>query len=111
MSATTATEEVIEEIREKVIEQLRTCYDPEIPVNVYDLGLIYGIDVDDQKNVHVDMTLTSPNCPSIEELPEEVKEKIESIDGVGTVNLELVWDPPFHMGMMSDEAKLQLGLM
>ena len=90
MSATTATEEVIEEIREKVIEQLRTCYDPEIPVNVYDLGLIYGIDVDDQKNVHVDMTLTSPNCPSIEELPEEVKEKIESIDGVGTVNLELV---------------------
>ncbi len=96
---------------EAILEELRTCYDPEIPINVYDLGLIYGIKIDDEKNVHVDMTLTSPNCPSIESLPSEIQEKIEGVDGVKSVHMELVWEPPFHMGMMSDEAKLQLGLM
>ena len=100
-----------DELRERIIAQLRTCYDPEIPVNVYDLGLIYGIDVAEDNSVRIDMTLTSPNCPSIESLPSEIQQKAESVDGVKEVKIELVWDPPFHTGMMSDEAKLQLGLM
>jgi FeS assembly SUF system protein len=101
----------IEELRENIIAVLRTCYDPEIPINVYDLGLIYGIDIDQEKNVRIDMTLTSPNCPSIESLPSEIQNKVESVEGVKSVKIELVWEPPFHTGMMSDEAKLQLGLM
>ncbi len=100
-----------EELKENIIAVIRTCYDPEIPVNVYDLGLIYGIDIDDENNVRIDMTLTSPNCPSIESLPSEIQQKAESVEGVKSVKIELVWDPPFHTGMMSDEAKLQLGLM
>ena len=95
----------------QIVEACRTVYDPEIPVNVYDLGLIYGIDIDAEKNVRIDMTLTSPNCPSIESLPSEIQQKAESVDGVKTVKIELIWDPPFHTGLMSDEAKLQLGLM
>ncbi len=107
----TVIETTDEAMVENILEELRTCYDPEIPINVYDLGLIYGIKIDEEKNVHVDMTLTSPNCPSIESLPLEIQEKIEGVDGVKSVHMELVWEPPFHMGMMSDEAKLQLGLM
>lgn len=98
-------------LREAIIAQLRTCFDPEIPVNVYDLGLIYGIDVDDDAHVRIDMTLTSPNCPSIESLPSEIQQKAEAVEGVKSVKIELIWEPPFHTGMMSDEAKLQLGLM
>lgn len=100
-----------DDLRENIITAIRTCYDPEIPVNVYDLGLIYGIDIDAEKNVRIDMTLTSPNCPSIESLPSEIQQKAESVDGVKSVKIELIWDPPFHTGLMSDEAKLQLGLM
>ncbi len=100
-----------DDLREKIIAQLRTCFDPEIPVNVYDLGLIYGIDVADDMSVRIDMTLTSPNCPSIESLPSEIQQKAESVEGVKSVKIELIWEPPFHTGMMSDEAKLQLGLM
>lgn len=100
-----------DDLKENIIAVIRTCYDPEIPVNVYDLGLIYGIDIDDEQNVRIDMTLTSPNCPSIESLPSEIQQKAESVDGVKSVKIELVWEPPFHTGMMSDEAKLQLGLM
>ncbi|MBL8033358.1 MAG: DUF59 domain-containing protein [Leptospiraceae bacterium] len=100
-----------DELRERIIAQLRTCFDPEIPVNVYDLGLIYGIDIADDMSVRIDMTLTSPNCPSIESLPSEIQQKAESVEGVKEVKIELIWDPPFHTGMMSDEAKLQLGLM
>lgn len=100
-----------DDLKENIIAVIRTCYDPEIPVNVYDLGLIYGIDIDDEKNVRIDMTLTSPNCPSIESLPSEIQQKAESVEGIKSVKIELVWDPPFHTGMMSDEAKLQLGLM
>jgi FeS assembly SUF system protein len=100
-----------DDLREQVIAAIRTCYDPEIPVNVYDLGLIYGIEIDAEKNVQIDMTLTSPNCPSIESLPTEIQQKAESVDGVKSVKIELIWDPPFHTGLMSDEAKLQLGLM
>lgn len=100
-----------DDLKEKIIAELRTCFDPEIPVNVYDLGLIYGIDVADSGDVQIDMTLTSPNCPSIESLPSEIQQKAESVPGVKSVKIELVWEPPFHTGLMSDEAKLQLGLM
>ncbi len=100
-----------DDLKENIIAVIRTCYDPEIPVNVYDLGLIYGIDIDNEKNVRIDMTLTSPNCPSIESLPSEIQQKAESVEGVKSAKIELVWEPPFHTGMMSDEAKLQLGLM
>lgn len=100
-----------DDLKENIIAVIRTCYDPEIPVNVYDLGLIYGIDIDDENNVRIDMTLTSPNCPSIESLPSEIQNKVQTVEGVKSVKIELVWEPPFHTGMMSDEAKLQLGLM
>ncbi|MFO1470760.1 MAG: iron-sulfur cluster assembly protein [Turneriella sp.] len=82
-----------DDLKEKIIAQLRTCFDPEIPVNVYDLGLIYGIDVADDMSVRIDMTLTSPNCPSIESLPSEIQQKAESVEGVKSVKLELIWDP------------------
>ena len=94
-----------------IIEALYTCYDPEIPLNIYDLGLIYSIRIPDGHRVEIDMTLTSPNCPSIESLPLEVEEKVRSIPGVNDVQLNLVWDPPFSMEMMSDEARLALGLL
>ncbi|MCS6985404.1 MAG: DUF59 domain-containing protein [Leptospiraceae bacterium] len=103
--------EARQNIQEEVIEVLRTCYDPEIPLNIYDLGLIYNVDVSPEGFVRIDMTLTSPNCPSIESLPLEVEEKVRQIDGVTGVDVRLVWDPPFHIGMMSDEAKLALGLL
>lgn len=94
----------------EIVEQIRTVYDPEIPVNVYDLGLIYDIQIDDEKNVHVRMTLTSPSCPVAGILPGQVEEAVRSTPGIGNVTLELTWDPPFTIEMMSDEAKLYLGL-
>ncbi len=97
--------------QEDIIEVLRTCYDPEIPLNIYDLGLIYNIEISDLGQVKIDMTLTSPNCPSIESLPAEVEEKVRDIPGVTGVELNLVWDPPFHVSMMSEEARLSLGLL
>lgn len=97
---------------EMVIEALSTVYDPEIPLNVYDLGLIYAIRILNEDGiVEIDMTLTSPNCPSIESLPSEVEEKVGSIDGVKDVRLQIIWDPPFSIDMMSDEARLTLGLL
>ena len=98
-------------MKEKIIEMLKTCFDPEIPVNIYDLGLIYNLDITDSGEVSIDMTLTSPNCPAIESLPNEVKEKVNSVDGVEKTDINLVWDPPFTMELMSDEAKLSLGLL
>lgn len=95
----------------EVAEQIRTVYDPEIPINVYDLGLIYDIQVDDEKNVHIVMTLTSPMCPVAGSLPGEVEEAARQTPGVSRVSVELSWDPPFTIDMMSDEAKLTLGLM
>lgn len=94
-----------------VAEQIREVYDPEIPINVYDLGLIYDIQVDDKKNVHIVMTLTSPMCPVAGSLPGEVEEAAKTTQGIGNVTLELTWDPPFTIERMSDEAKLTLGLM
>lgn len=94
----------------EVIEQIRTVYDPEIPINVYDLGLIYDIQVDDDKNTHILMTLTSPSCPVAGTLPGEVESAARQTAGIGKVSLELTWDPPFGIEMMSEEAKLILGL-
>ena len=98
------------DIKSKVIEQIKKIYDPEIPVNIYELGLIYKIEVDDKNKVNVDMTLTSPNCPVAESLPKEVKNNIMKIEGVSDVNLNLVWEPPWNKDKMSEAAKLELNL-
>lgn len=95
----------------KIMNALKEIYDPEIPVNIYDLGLIYEIDVDDYDNVEIKMTLTAPNCPVADSLPIEVKERVKEIEGVNNVNLELVFDPPWGPAMMSEEAKLELGYL
>ena len=94
--------------RERVIETLRTVYDPEIPVDIYELGLIYEVVMREPDRVYVKMTLTTPMCPVAETLPPEVEEKVRSVEGVSDVELELVWDPPWHPDMMSEAAKLQL---
>ena len=99
------------EIREAIIEQLKTVFDPEIPVDIYQLGLIYDVDVADDGNVAIRMTLTSPMCPAAEELPPEVETKARSVEGVKSVNLDLVWDPPWTPDMMSEAAKLELGMI
>ena len=98
------------DIKSKVIEVVKKIYDPEIPVNIYELGLIYKIDVDEKNKVDVDMTLTSPNCPVAESLPNEVKENIKKVEGVSDVNLNLVWEPPWDKDKMSEAAKLELNL-
>ena len=97
-------------IEAQVLEALWTCYDPEIPVNIYELGLIYGITVEDNGEVEIKMTLTSPHCPAIQSLPAEIESKIRSLQGVTNVIIKLVWDPPWHPGRMSEAAKLELGL-
>jgi len=99
------------EIRERVIEQLRTVFDPEIPVNIYELGLIYEVNVDDAGQVGIRMTLTSPMCPAAEQLPPEVETKARGVAGVSDVKLDLVWDPPWTPDMMSDAARLDLGMV
>lgn len=99
------------EIEENVVKMLKTVYDPEIPVNVYDLGLIYKIDVTDDFTVNLDMTLTAPNCPAGDFITEDIRQKLVSIDGVKNVNINIVFEPQWGMEMMSDEAKLELGLM
>ena len=100
----------MKDIKSKVIEEIKKIYDPEIPVNIYELGLIYKIDVDDKNKVNVDMTLTSPNCPVAESLPKDVKNNIMKIEGVSDVNLNLVWEPPWDKDKMSEAAKLELNL-
>ena len=97
------------DLKEKVISEIKKIYDPEIPVNIYELGLIYDITIKD-KDVQVKMTLTSPNCPVAESLPKEVKDSIMELDEVNNVNLDLVWDPPWNKSMMSEAAKLELNL-
>ena len=98
------------DFKNKVIEEVKKIYDPEIPVNIYDLGLIYKIEVDEKNKVNIDMTLTSPNCPVAESLPKEVKDNIMKINGVSDVNLNLVWEPPWDKEKMSEAAKLELNL-
>lgn len=97
-------------LENQVIEAIRSCYDPEIPVNIYDLGLIYDLKVDPSGAVEVNMTLTSPGCPVAGSLPPEVENKIRAVPGVTAVKLELVWEPPWTMEKMSEAAKLKLGL-
>jgi FeS assembly SUF system protein len=97
-------------IKDKIIEEVKKVYDPEIPVNIYELGLIYKIEVDEKNKVNVDMTLTSPNCPVAESLPKEVKDNIMKVEGVSDVDLKLVWDPPWDKSKMSEAAKLELNL-
>ena len=97
------------EIKDKIIEEIKKIYDPEIPVNIYDLGLIYDVQID-QKKAKIKMTLTTPNCPVAESLPKEVKDCAMQVEEVEDVDLQLVWDPPWDKDMMSDAAKLELNL-
>lgn len=96
---------------EAIVEMLKTVYDPEIPVNVYDLGLIYNVETDEQKNVRIDMTLTAPNCPAADFILEDVRMKVESIEGIRNVEVNLVFEPEWNKEMMSEEAKLELGFL
>jgi FeS assembly SUF system protein len=98
-------------IEGQVIEALRTCYDPEIPVNIYELGLIYEVKVDESGEVNLKMTLTSPHCPAAQSLPSEVEAKVRSVPGVKSTKVEVVWDPPWNPNMMSEAAKLELGII
>ena len=98
------------ELKDKVILEIKKIYDPEIPVNIYELGLIYKIDIEDSQKVSIEMTLTSPNCPVAESLPKMVKDNILKLDGVNDVDLKLVWDPPWTKDKMSEAAKLELNL-
>ena len=98
------------DLKEKVIKKKKKIYDPEIPVNIFELGLIYKIEVQENNKISIEMTLTSPNCPVAESLPNSVKENILKIEGVEEVNLKLVWDPPWTKDKMSEAAKLELNL-
>ena len=98
------------DLKNKVIDEIKKIYDPEIPVNIYELGLIYNINIDDKNNVKIDMTLTSPNCPVAESLPNEVKNSVKEIKEIKDVDLNLVWDPPWDKNMMSEAAKLELNI-
>ncbi len=100
----------MKELKEKVVSEIKKIYDPEIPVNIYELGLIYKIEVNEVKKVNIEMTLTSPNCPVAESLPNMVKENILKLDGVEDVDLKIVWDPPWTKDKMSEAAKLELNL-
>ena len=101
---------IMSDLKEKVILEIKKIYDPEIPVNIYELGLIYNIEIDEKNKVNIDMTLTSPNCPVAESLPNSVKENVLKVDGVSDVDLKLVWDPPWGKDRMSEAAKLELNL-
>ena len=99
------------EIEEKIVDMLKTVFDPEIPVNVYDLGLIYKIEVAEEGEVSIDMTLTAPNCPAADFIMEDVRQKVESIEGVNSATINLVFEPEWDKDMMSEEAKLELGFL
>lgn len=105
------TEEEKKELEEEIVEAIQTCYDPEIPVDIYKLGLIYGIDVGDDGDVKIRMTLTSPNCPAAQSLPEEVKRKTAEVEGVQSAEVEIVFDPPWTPEKMDDAAKLVLNIL
>lgn len=101
----------IPDLKDKVVNALKSVYDPEIPVDIFELGLIYDIKVYPVNNVYILMTLTTPNCPSAEEIPSEVQTKVKMIPGVNEVDLDLTFDPPYHQDMMSEAAKLELGFL
>jgi FeS assembly SUF system protein len=98
-------------LRDNVIEVLKTIYDPEIPVNIYEIGLVYEVEIDEEANVRILMTLTSPMCPVAESLPPEVEERVEAIADVNSATVEITWDPPWDPDMMSEAAKLELGML
>ena len=105
------TQEEAQEVGNKVVDVLKTVYDPEIPVDIYELGLIYDVEVSNTKEVRILMTLTSPNCPVAEILPVEVEEKIKTLEEVDEATVEITFDPPWEKEMMSEEAKLELGFL
>src|SRR5688500_4930320 len=106
-----ASDAAVPGLQEKVLQAIKTVYDPEIPVDVYELGLIYEINVYPVNNVYIQMTLTSPSCPSAESIPGEVQQKLKAIEGVNDVKVELTFDPPYSQDMMSEAAKLELGFL
>ena len=101
----------IQDLQEEILVMIRTVYDPEIPVNIYDLGLIYDIDIHDNNDVTIEMTLTSPNCPAIDYILADLKMKVKAVEAVNEVNIDLTFDPPWDRSMMSEEALLELGLL
>jgi FeS assembly SUF system protein len=101
----------LQDLQDKIVQRLKTVYDPEIPVNIYDLGMIYDVDVDEGNNVTVEMTFTSPNCPAADFILMDVRMKVESIEEVNNVNINLTFEPPWDRSMMSEEALLELGMM
>ena len=103
------TQEEKTRIEERIVDVLKTVYDPEIPVNIYDLGMIYKIDVDEKGNLDMDMTFTAPSCPAADFILEDVRTKVESVDGVKSANINLVFDPVWDQSMMSEEARVELG--
>ena len=105
------TEKEMQEVGEKAVEKICQIYDPEVPVNIYELGLIYDIQVSDEGDVEIEMTLTSPNCPVAETLPVEVEEKVKIVEQVRNVKVNITFDPPWDKDMMSEEAKLELGML
>ncbi|MCQ2204841.1 MAG: DUF59 domain-containing protein [Bacteroidales bacterium] len=108
---TPQTEVTQQSLEARIIEGLRQIYDPEIPVNIYDLGLVYKIEIDDDFSVHIVMTLTTPNCPEVESLPEEVMSIVQNLNGVKSVEVNLTFDPPWSQDNLSEEARLELGLL
>lgn len=106
----TVDPEYIKPLRDRIVDMLKTCYDPEIPVDIYELGLIYDIGIDEGNDVHIKMTLTSPACPVAETLPVDVEQKIKGIPDVNNAKVEITFDPPWEKEMMSEEAKLELGM-
>ena len=104
------TQEEKTQLEERIVDVLKTVYDPEIPVNIYDLGMIYKIDVQEDGSVDMDMTFTAPNCPAADFILEDVRTKVESVDGITTANVNLIFEPAWDQSMMSEEAKVELGL-
>jgi FeS assembly SUF system protein len=104
-------EKTLEQLEKDVIDMIRTCYDPEIPVNIYELGLIYEVNINEANDVHVLMTLTSPSCPVAETLPPDVEDKIRTVEGVNSAKVEITFEPTWEQSMMSEEAKLELGFL
>jgi FeS assembly SUF system protein len=103
--------EKLQDLQDKIVQRLKTVYDPEIPVNIYDLGMIYDVDIDEGNNVTVEMTFTSPNCPAADFILMDVRMKVESIEEVNNVNINLTFEPPWDRSMMSEEALLELGML
>ena len=102
----------IQDLQDEILVMIRTVYDPEIPVNIFDLGLIYDIDIDEEtNNVRIEMTLTSPNCPAVDFILSDVKMKVEAVEAINEVSIDLVFDPPWDRSMMSEEAMLELGFL